>query len=76
MDFRQLNFLDVTVMLDENRRLHTDVYNKPTDSHQYLHNTSYHPGHIKKSIAFSQAIRIKRICSDRETAHKRCDELT
>lgn len=68
-------FLDVTVMLDENRLLHTDLYSKPTDSHQYLHHTSCHLGHIKKSIAFSQAIRIKRICSDRETAHIRCDEL-
>ena len=71
----KVNFLDVTVILDENRRLRTDLYSKPTDSHQYLHNTSCHPGHIKKSIAFSQAIRIKRICSDRETTHLRCDEL-
>ncbi|KAJ8034969.1 hypothetical protein HOLleu_22024 [Holothuria leucospilota] len=66
-----VNFLDVSVMVDDRRCLRTDLYSKPTDSYQY----ELPPGHIKRSIAFSQAIRIKRICSDAATAQKRCHEL-
>ena len=36
---------------------------------------SCHPNHVKKAIAFSQAIRILRICSDLATALSRCNEL-
>ena len=36
---------------------------------------SCHPNHVKKAIAFSQATRILRICSDPATALSRCNEL-
>lgn len=36
---------------------------------------SCHPNHTKKAIAYSQAIRILRICSDPVTAQNRCEEL-
>ena len=36
---------------------------------------SCHPNHVKKAIAFSQATRILRICSDPATAQSRCNEL-
>ena len=42
----------------------TDIYNKPTDKHQYLSPQSCHPKHCTKSIPYSQALRIKRICSN------------
>ena len=35
----QINFLDVTVFL-ENGKMKTDLYVKPTDTHQYLHSSS------------------------------------
>jgi hypothetical protein len=44
------------------RRVTTDYYSKPTDRHQYLSPSSCHPKHCFKSIPFSQAIRVKRIC--------------
>ena len=59
----QINFLDVTVYL-ENGNIKTDLYVKPTDTHQYLHSSSCHPYHCKKGIPYSQTLRLNRICSD------------
>ena len=44
-----INFLDLTVSLADNK-VSNDLYIKPTDRHQYLHYSSSHPDHIKKSI--------------------------
>ena len=46
-------------------KLSTDLYCQPTDSHQYLHYDSCHAEHIKRSIIFSQALRLKRVCSQK-----------
>ena len=59
----QVNFLDVTIR-KENGTLATDLYTKPTDTHQYLHSSSCHPRHCKSGIAYSQALRLRRICSN------------
>ena len=58
----KVNFLDVTVSL-ENHYFKTDLFCKPTDCHQYLEFTSFHPIHIKRSVVYSQGLTIKRICS-------------
>ena len=55
-----INFLDVTVSLTEGV-IETDLYVKPTDSHQYLQSSSCHPFHCKKGIPYSQALRLNRI---------------
>jgi predicted GIY-YIG superfamily endonuclease len=73
---KSINFLDVKVSISENGEISTDLYTKPTDTHQYLQADSCHPNHIKKSIPYSQALRILRICSDMDTAKERCGELT
>ena len=52
-----------------------DLYVKPTDTHQYLHASSSHVSHCKKSIRFSQALRLNRICSENVFFDKRCNEL-
>lgn len=59
-----VNFLDVVVSIEGDTFV-TDLYCKPTDCHQFLHYESAHPAHIKRSIVFSQGLRIKRICSSR-----------
>ena len=60
--YKQINFLDTTVTI-ENNSLVTSVFTKPTDRHSFLHQKSYHPRSTKNAIPFSQALRIKRICS-------------
>ena len=69
-----INFLDVTVSLIGGV-IETDFYVKPTDSHQYLQSSSCHPFHCKKGILFSQALRLKRICSETNSFDKRCNDL-
>ncbi len=56
-------FLDVSVQAHDGT-IHTDIYYKPTDSKQYLLFESCHPRHIKTSIPFSLARRLKTIVSD------------
>ena len=68
-------FLDVSVSVDNSGNIKTDLYVKPTDTHQYLLATSCHPNHTKRSITYSQALRIHRICSNKETATLHCTEL-
>ena len=45
------------------QHIETDLYCKPPDCHQFLDFNSVHPIHIKKSIVYIQALRIKRLCS-------------
>ena len=51
------------------------IYRKPTDRQSYLHNKSYHPNSTKKGIPYSQALRIKRICSEYEELEKNIEQL-
>ncbi|KAJ8017586.1 hypothetical protein HOLleu_44904 [Holothuria leucospilota] len=55
-----VHFLDTTVTI-ENGSLKTDLFNKPTDKHNYLLPSSCHPPHCTKNIPYSQALRIKRL---------------
>ena len=59
----KINFLGVTVTKVGNK-LETDLYCKPTDTHQYFHAQSNHSNVYKRSIAYEQVIRFKRICSN------------
>ena len=70
----QVNFLDVSVFKKDNQ-LVTDLFVKPTDTHQYLHASSCHVSHSKRSIPYSQCLRLNRICSDTYAFDKRCNEL-
>ena len=61
-----VDFLDITIFKYTSRNrttLQTKIFFKETDSHQLLHQQSYHPKHIFSSILFSQILRFKRICS-------------
>ena len=55
-----IKFLDLKVSLSGNK-LTADLHTKSTDKHQYLHYTSAHPSHTKRSITYSQALRLSRI---------------
>ena len=52
-----------------------DIFNKSTDTHQYLNFGSSHPRHVKRSIPYNLARRIFTVVSDEETRNQRLDEL-
>ena len=58
-----VEFLDVNLTIVDDV-IEFDLYCKPTDCHQYLHFNSCHPDHTKNSIIYSQALRIRKRCSD------------
>ena len=66
--------LDTKIIRDGNH-LVADLHTKPTDTHQYLHRRSCHPSHCKTGIAYSQALRLQRICSESTDYEHRVEEL-
>ena len=69
-----INFLDVNVRLVEGE-LMTDLFVKPTDTHQFLDPNSSHLYHCKKGIPHGQALKLNRICSDNESFDERFNDL-
>ena len=59
----EINFLDVKVKLSHGN-LSTSLYTKETDTLSYLDYSTCHPVSCKKSIPYSQFLRLRRICSD------------
>ena len=53
--------IDLKVGIVESKLI-TSLFVKPTDRHQYLHYSSGHPEHTKRSIIYSQTLRFKRLC--------------
>ena len=70
----KINFPDITVIKKGNQFV-TYLYIKLTDTHQYLHASSCHVSHCKKSIPLSQALCLNRISSENAFFDKRCNEL-
>lgn len=70
----KVNFLDLTLFIEDQQIKHT-VYHKPTDTHQLLEKSSYHPPHTFKGILKSQFIRFKRLCHNHEYYEKSCKSL-
>ena len=66
--------MDVTISLIDGQ-IETNLYVKPTDSRQYLHSSFCHPYHCKKSIPYSQALRLNRICSKNNFFDIHCNNL-
>ena len=71
-----INFLDTTVKFNGNRELITTLYNKPTDTHLYLHYTSAHQDSILTKGPYSQYLRLRRICSLDEDFRTNAKNLT
>ncbi len=51
----------------EEWKLYTTLYTKPTDMYTYLHYLSEHPVHQKKCGPYIQLVRVRRICTKFET---------
>ena len=72
---KSINMLDTTVFIDSLNFLRTTLYVKPTDRQSYLHYKSEHPTNMKNNIPYSQALRIKRICSSNQDYKKHTNNL-
>ena len=59
----QIDFLDRTVKINQSRFLYTTIYEKPTDTHLYLHYTSAHHAPSKTKGPYGQFLRLRRICT-------------
>src|SRR6218665_3244725 len=71
----EIPFLDVKVC-KINNNLETTLYTKSTDKKLYLNYLSEHTEHIKKSIPFSQMLRLKRIISSESELNFHLDKMT
>ena len=57
---------------DENKNIQTTLSRKHTHQHVLLHAKSEHPRSLKNSIPYSQALRLKTICSAPTEFDKNC----
>ena len=62
---KKISFLDLKVNFNEGK-ISTYLHTKFTERHQYLHSTSSHPNHSKRSTVCSQGLRVKKINSEKE----------
>ncbi|XP_012941014.1 uncharacterized protein LOC106012483, partial [Aplysia californica] len=67
-------FLDLSIHL-LNNNIETDLHLKPTDSKRYLPPSSNHPKHIFRSVVYSGALRLRRICSRDEWFNARITDF-
>ena len=73
---KSVNFLDTTVKLDQNRNIITTPYNKPTDTHLFLHYTSAHPNNVTTKGPYGQYLRLRRVCTLNKDFEENADKLT
>ena len=71
---KKVSFLDLQVDIVEGKLI-TSLFVKPTDRHQYLHYSSCHPEHTKRSIIYSQTLRLKRLCSLEKDFKEKLSEM-
>ena len=64
MSKTEINFLDTTVFKVDTK-LQIKLYVKLTNRQSYLRSKSEHPNSTKKCIAYSQALRLNKICYTR-----------
>ena len=69
-----IEFLDTFIQV-KNGKFHIRPFTKPTDTKQYVEPTSCHPPHTISAIPYSQALRLKRICTEQEDLEKELVKL-
>ena len=72
---KTVNFLDVTLYIDQHSKIQYKSYTKPTDAKRYLRPQSFHPKSLFESVPFSQMIRILERNSNEETKKTEMEKL-
>ena len=70
-----VSFLDIQFCFNQDGRLETDLYTKPTDARAYLQYGSQHPNHVYSAIEYSQCFRLRRIINSNSRLQNRIAEL-
>ncbi len=70
-----ISFLDVSVYICDGK-LHTDLYQKPTDCNTILRGNGFHHRPLIKSLPISQCKRVRRVCSTAESYSQQSTDLT
>ena len=68
-DCKQIEFLDTLVYIDEQNKLQDTLFRESSDRQNFLNAKPEHPYSLKKSIPYSEALRIPRICSTFQDYH-------
>ena len=71
----KIELFDTSIYKDKNKNIQTTLYKKPTERQNYIHSKLVHSFSVKKSIAYSQALRPKRICSTTGEYEKHTENL-
>ena len=74
-DCKQIEFLDTLVYIDQQNKLNTTLFRKLSDRENFLNAKSEHLYLLKKSISYSQTLRIRRICSTFQEYHSDSTKL-
>lgn len=75
-DYHKVDFLEVSILKDENGTVTSKLFRKDTAGNMLLHANSFHPKSLKKSIPFSQFLRIKSNCTTDIDFQLEADALT
>ena len=70
-----LDFLDITIILYDDRKVETDIHYKSTNSHRYLNYNSFHPTHVKDNVPYNLAKRILSFVTDSDKMEYRLRQL-
>jgi hypothetical protein len=70
----QVDFMDLTIRIDDDR-LHTSLYEKPSNLHLYIPPHSCHPPGLVRGIVLGMIYRIHSLCSDKDDVRNRTVEL-
>ena len=71
---KEISFLDIRAYI-ENNTIFTDIFYKPTDTHQFLPFDSCHPRHTKTNIPYCEARRLCTIIDDTKLRDIRLEEM-
>ena len=71
----EVDFMDSSLSI-RGDSISSDLYTKPTDTHQYLVPSSDHPPHVHKHLPYGLGIRLRAIVSDDTRLEHRLSELT
>ena len=73
--YQVMHFLDIEVILYSNNTVKTDIYNKDTNTHDYLPYNSRHTKHCKDNLPYHLAKRIIAFVSDHKKVEMRLKKL-